>query len=220
MPAIRFATVAFDLDGTLVDTAPDLTDALNHALAQLGRAPVADAAVRHMVGHGVRALLINGLNATGGSSAAQVEAGLPVFLDHYSANIARRSRPFEGAERALDALAADGVALAVCTNKREALARELIAALGWTQRFGAIVGGDTLAVAKPDPAPLQAAIERAGGGDAAFVGDSITDTTTARAAAVPCVAFSFGYSDRPATELGADRLIDHWDELIPALATL
>jgi phosphoglycolate phosphatase len=220
MPAIRFQTVSFDLDGTLVDTAPDLTDGLNHALAHLGRPPVPDEEVRHMVGHGVRALLVKGLIASGGSDDALVDAGFPVFLDYYEAHIADRSRPFAGVEAALDALAADGVRLAVCTNKREGLARSLIEALGWTHRFAAIVGGDTMGVAKPDPTPLLASIERAGGGAAAYVGDSITDTTTAQAAGIPCVALSFGYSDRPAADLGADRLIDHWDDLIPALASL
>ena len=220
MPMIRFRTVAFDLDGTLVDTAPDLTDALNHTLAALGRAPIPAADVRHMVGHGVRALLARGLAASGGVDEALVERGFPLFLAHYEAHIADRSRPFDGVEAALDALAADGVRLSICTNKREALARALVGALGWDARFAAIVGGDTMGVAKPDPAPLRAAIDRAGGGEAAYVGDSITDTDTARAAGVPCVALSFGYSDRPAAALGAACVIDHWDALIPALAGL
>lgn len=217
---LPFRTVVFDLDGTLADTAPDLTDALNHALGVLGRPPVPAESVRAMVGHGARALLAKGLEATGGGDAALVEAGFPIFLDWYEAHIADRSRPFPGVEAALDALAADGVALAVCTNKLERLARDLVAALGWDGRFAAIVGGDTLPVRKPDPAPLHHAIALAGGGPAAFVGDSITDTDTARAAAIPCVALSFGFSDRPPEELGADRLIDHWDDLIPALASL
>jgi phosphoglycolate phosphatase len=220
MTALRFRTVAFDLDGTLADTAPDLTDALNHALGALGRPSVPANAVRAMVGHGARALLRKGLDATGGGDEAMVEAGFPIFLDWYEAHVADRSRPFPGVESALDALAVDGIALAICTNKLEALARKFVCAIGWEGRFAAIVGGDTLAVRKPDPAPLLAAIEAAGGGPAAFVGDSITDTDTARAASVPCVALSFGFSDRPPEQLGADRLIDHWDELIPALRSL
>jgi phosphoglycolate phosphatase len=216
----RFRTIVFDLDGTLADTAPDLTDALNHALGHLGRPPVPAGEVRAMVGHGARALLRKGLDATGGGDEAMVEAGFPVFLGWYEAHVADRSRPFPGTEAALDALAADGVALAICTNKLEGLARRFVSAIGWDGRFAAIVGGDTLPVRKPDPAPLLAAIGQAGGGPAAFVGDSITDTDTARAAGVPCVALSFGFSDRPPVELGADRLIDHWDELIPALASL
>lgn len=212
-----FAVVAFDLDGTLADTAPDLTAALNHALQALGRPPVPAEDVRHMVGHGARALLSKGLAATGEVNEELIERGFPIFLEYYQSHIADHSRPFEGLEAALDALAARGVKLAVCTNKLEGLSRELIDTLGWTDRFVALVGGDTLPVRKPDPAPLFAAIERAGGGRAAFVGDSITDTDTAKAAGIPCVAVSFGFSDRPADQLGADALIDHFDDLIPAL---
>jgi phosphoglycolate phosphatase len=112
------------------------------------------------------------------------------------------------------------VKLAICTNKLEGLARELVRALGWDGRFAAIIGGDTLPVRKPDPAPLFESIAQAGGGRAAFIGDSITDTDTARNARIPCVAVSFGFSDRPPEQLGADTLIDHFDELIPALERL
>lgn len=221
MTAIRFRTVVFDLDGTLADTAPDLTAALNHALGTLGRPAIPAQDVRHMVGHGARALLRKGLAATGTCSDELIERGFPIFIDYYEAHIADHSRPFEGVERTLVALEAAGVTIAVCTNKLEGLTHRFLAAMGWEGRFAAIVGGDTLPVRKPDPAPLLEAIARAGGHQpAAFVGDSITDTDTARAARLPCVALSFGFSDRPASELGADRLIDHWDELIPALASL
>ncbi len=220
MRGIHFQVIAFDLDGTLADTAPDLTAALNHVLGEFGRPAIAQASVRHMVGHGARALLQKGFAATGTVSPELIEEGFPRFLDYYSRHIADGSRPFPGLEAALDALAERDVKLAVCTNKLESLSRELIDAFGWNDRFAALVGGDTLAVRKPDPAPLLEAIARAGGGPAAFVGDSITDTDTARAAGLPCVAVSFGFSDRPATELGADRLIDHFDELIPALESL
>jgi len=217
----RFRTVVFDLDGTLADTAPDLTAALNHALERMGRPPIPAEDVRHMVGHGARALLHKGLTATGECSEALVEEGFPLFLAYYEEHIADHSRPFPGVEQALAALEADGVAIAVCTNKLEGLTHRFLAAMGWEGRFASVVGGDTLPVRKPDPAPLQEAFARAGGlGPLAFVGDSITDTDTAKAAGVPCVALSFGFSDRPAGELGADRLIDHWDELIPTLASL
>ena len=215
--AFPFRTVAFDLDGTLADTAPDLTAALNHALGELGRPPVPAADVRHMVGHGARALLQNGLAATGTMTPALVEQGFPIFLGYYEAHICVGSRAYDGIEAALDALAADGVALAVCTNKLEALARRFLDTIGWTRRFAAIVGGDSYSVRKPDPLPLTEAIRLAGGGPAAFVGDSITDTDTARAAGIPCVAVSFGFSDRPPEQLGATVVIDRFDELIPAL---
>lgn len=220
MAPFPFNVVAFDLDGTLADTAPDLTAALNHALDALGRPPVPDEAVRHMVGHGARALLQKGLAATGIVTPDLVEQGFPIFLEHYEAHIADHTRPFPGVEAALDQLAGRGVALAVCTNKLEALSCELIAALGWNGRFAALIGGDTLPVRKPHPAPLIEAIARAGGGRGAFVGDSITDTDTARAATIPCVAVRFGFSDRPPDQLGADALIDHFDELVPTLERL
>lgn len=217
---IRFDTVAFDLDGTLADTAPDLCASLNHTLTALGRPTVPAESLRHMVGHGARALIVNGLAATGGADEALVARGLPIFLDHYAAHLCVGTRAYEGVEDALAALDARGIGLAICTNKPEALARDLIDRLGWGGRFAAIVGGDTLPVRKPDPLALTETIARAGGRTAAFVGDSITDTGAARAAGVPCVALTFGFSDRPAEELGADALIDHFDQLIPALAKL
>ena len=220
MADFPYDVVVFDLDGTLADTAPDLTAALNHVMEALGRPRIPPESVRHMVGHGARALIRRGLDATGGGSEAEVERGFPLFVAYYTAHIADGSRPYEGVEAAMDALAARGVALAVCTNKLEQLARLLIAALGWDGRFAAIVGGDTAGAAKPDPAPVHLAIARAGGGRAAFVGDSISDTGAAAAAGIPCVVLSFGFHDRPPEELGGDALIDHFDALVPALERL
>lgn len=216
------ATIVFDLDGTLVDTAPDLCAALNHALGALGRPGVPAEDVRHMVGHGARKLLERGLAATGAVSPELVEAGVLPFLDFYAANIAVGSRPYPGVEAALDALAAAGCTVAICTNKPAALSAALITALGWGGRFAANLGFDSVPAPKPDPGHLFATIAAAGG-DATktiFVGDSITDTTTARAAGVPVVAVSFGFSDRPVADLGADAVIDHYDALVPALHDL
>jgi len=220
MTDFPFDVVVFDLDGTLADTAPDLTAALNHALVRLGRTAIPEESVRHMVGHGARALLQKGLSATGEMTEELVEAGFPIFLEHYADHICDGSTKFPGLDGALDELSAMGVKLAVCTNKLEGLSRLFLDAIGWQDRFDALVGGDTVGVRKPDPAPLFEAIARSGGGRAAFIGDSITDTTTGRNAAIPTVAVSFGFSDRPPAELGADRLIDHFDELIPALRSL
>ena len=220
MADFPFDTIVFDLDGTLADTAPDLAAVLNHVLVSLGREAVPVDSVRHLVGHGARALLRRGLAATGEASEELVEAGFPLYLEHYSANICRGTRAYPGIEAALDDFAARGVALAVCTNKLESLSLKLLDALGWSGRFKAVVGGDTLATRKPDPAMLHEAVARAGGGRAAFVGDSITDADTARAAGLPFVAVSFGFSDRPASELGADAVIDGFDELVPALERL
>lgn len=215
-------TVVFDLDGTLVDTAPDLCASMNHALAMLGRPDVPAADVRHMVGHGARKLIERGLAATGTVTPALVEAGLPHFLDYYADHIADGSRPFDGVERALDALSAAGCRLAVCTNKPARLSHMLVEALGWNGRFAANLGFDSVPRAKPDPGHLFATIAAAGGrpGTSIFVGDSITDTDTGRAAGIPVIAVSFGFADRPAAELGADMVIEHYDALLPTLAAL
>jgi phosphoglycolate phosphatase len=220
MADFPYDLVIFDLDGTLADTAPDLTAALNHALVALGRPAVPAEDVRHMVGHGARALLRNGLAATGEADETLIDQGFPIFLAYYEAHIADGTRAFAGVDAALSALEARGVRLAICTNKLEGLARQLVDALGWGARFDVIVGGDTLPQRKPDPAPVHEAIARAGGGRAAFVGDSINDVEAAHAAGLPCVALTFGFSDRPPEQLGADVLIDHFDALVPALERL
>ena len=220
MPQIPFDTVAFDLDGTLADTALDLAAALNHALATIGRDLIDPATVRYLVGNGARALLRRGLAATGEVSEDLVEQSFPIFIDYYSANICKDTLAFPGVEQALDELDAAGVNIALCTNKPEGLTLKLLEALGWDRRFRSIIGGDTLPVRKPDPLPLHEAIARAGGGRAAFVGDSIIDADTAKAARLPFVAVSFGFLDRPVEQLGADQVIDDYRELIPALARL
>jgi len=220
MTTIDFNTIVFDLDGTLADTSPDIAAALNHVLETFGRPTIDPAYVHHLVGHGARSLLRRGLAATGEASEELVDRGFPIYLDFYSANICNGTKAYSGVEAALDKLREHGVALAVCTNKVEELTHQLLDALGWRDRYQAVVAGDTLPVRKPDPAPLHEAIARAGGGRAAFVGDSITDADTARAAGIPFVAVSFGFSDRPAEELGADAVIDSFDELIPVLARL
>ncbi len=215
-------TVVFDLDGTLVDTGPDLTASLNHALGLMGRASVDEDSVREMVGLGAAKLLERGLGATGEVSEALIAQGLRPFLDYYAAHICDRSRPYAGVEAAMDGLAAAGVTLAVCTNKPAAMSVALIEALGWSRRFAANLGGDSLAVRKPHPTHVLSTIAAAGGDprSAAFVGDSIVDVTAAKAAGVPVVAVSFGFADRPAETLGADAVIDGYAELIPALERL
>jgi phosphoglycolate phosphatase len=220
MARFPFDVVVFDLDGTLADTAADLAAALNHALERLGRAPVAPDLVRRLIGHGGKMLLRKGLAATGDTAEELVEEGYGFLLDFYTDHLCVDTVAFPGLELALDALAARGVRLAVCTNKSEKLSRELVEALGLSRRFASIVGPETVGARKPDPRSLAEAVARAGGGRAILVGDSIIDADTARAAGVPFVAVSFGFSDRPIEQLGADAIIDGYGELVAALEKL
>lgn len=215
-------SILFDLDGTLVDTAPDLAAAMNHVLAAHGRPPLPVDDVRHLVGHGARALVTRGLAATGDPAPHLVEPSMPLFLQHYAANIANGSRPFDGVETALDALSAAGCSLSICTNKPTHLAVALVEALGWQGRFAAVVGATSVTTPKPHADHVFATLAAAGGtaDDAAFVGDSATDVGAARNAGLPIVLVSFGFTDRPAHELGGDVVIDHYDALLPALIGL
>lgn len=219
MSAFPFDIVGFDLDGTLLDTSADLAAALNHALSLAGRAPLSVPQVMPMVGRGVRTLLERGLAATGGGDAELVERLYPGLIAYYDAHIADGSLPYPGLVAALDALEARGVTLAIVTNKLERLAVKLIEAMGLSQRFRTVIGGDTMGPgnAKPSPAPILEMIRRCGGGRAAFVGDSVFDIGAARNAGIPAIAVSFGFPIQPVAELRADAVIDHFDELVPAL---
>jgi phosphoglycolate phosphatase len=216
-------TVVFDLDGTLVDTAPDLVDALNAVFALHGLAPIEYAAARNMIGGGARRMIESALTLRdSGCSTADVDRLFADFITHYSAHVADRSRAFPGLGEALDRLAERNCRLAVCTNKIERLSRQLLDALGLAERFAAICGPDTFGVPKPDPAILHRTIEAAGGvpEHAVMVGDSETDIATARAAEVPVVAVDFGYRQTPAAALRPDRLIGHFGELIGAIEAI
>jgi len=216
-------TVVFDLDGTLIDTAPDLTAAMNHVLAELGRPTLAEEAVRHMVGHGARMLLRRGLSASGPEpSDRDIEDLVPAFLEFYGEHVADRSVPFPGMAGALDTLALDGARFGICTNKPEGLSVSLIRALDLEARFPVIVGADTLPVRKPDPRPLQHAIERLGGTieNTIYIGDSETDLKTARAVGVPVILVTWGYTPVPVAELGGDLLIDRFSDLPDAIRSL
>ena len=217
-----FAIVGFDLDGTLVNTAGDLTAAVNHALALAAREPLSEAQVRPMIGLGARHMLEQGLAATGGVPGGDFERLYRELLRFYEANIAVHSRAFPGVAAALDSLDALGVKTAVVTNKREDMARKLLGELGLAARMATIIGGDTLGPgnSKPSPAPIIEMIARCGGGRAAFVGDSIYDVMAANSAVVTSVAVDFGFLDGPVEMLGADHLIGHFNELVPLLARL
>jgi len=220
MPA---PTIVFDLDGTLIDTAPDLIDTLNVILARYEVAPVAFDEARTMIGAGVKPLLQRALASKGKQFPAdEIDRLFAEYLEIYAAHIADRSRPFPGLEPALDTLAAQGCVLAVCTNKLEWLSVKLLKELKLASRFVAICGQDTFTMRKPDPDMLRLTIVRAGGdtGHAVMVGDSMTDVATARAAGIPVVAVDFGYTETPPAQLGADRLISHFDALPAAVMSL
>ncbi len=216
-------TVVFDLDGTLVDTAPDLINALNFVLGREGLPPVPLAAARNMIGAGARKLIERGLEVEGRAASLDDLARMTAdFIDYYAAHIADVSRPFEGLEAALDDLDARGYRLAVCTNKLEWLSRRLLDELDLSSRFAAICGADTFGVSKPDPAFLRETVARAGGmlSSAIMVGDAGTDVGVARGAGVPVIGVGFGYTDVPIADLKPDRLINHMRELPGAVASL
>ncbi|WP_395662390.1 phosphoglycolate phosphatase [Aestuariivirga sp.] len=215
--------VIFDLDGTLVDTAPDLMRATNHVLVGLGRRAISMDEVRSFVGHGARALLTRGLTATGGlPENYDVEPDYQRFVTFYASNIADGSVPFPGVVRLLERLKGEGFGLGVCTNKLEGLSVQLLDALDLSHHFGSVVGPDTLGVAKPDPRPFREAVSRLGlvAPRAIMVGDSETDVLTARNAGVPVIGVPFGYTPQPVAEFGPDRMIAHFDEAYEAIQDL
>lgn len=208
--------IAFDLDGTLVDTAPDLVKALNHVLAGEGLPAVPYDSARKMIGAGARRMLELGLEAEDRHCSADELARLTeAFITYYAEHIADESRPFEGLLPALDTLAARGYRLAVCTNKLEWLARRLLDKLALSDRFSAICGADTFGVAKPDPAFLRQTVARAGGDMATtiMVGDAGPDIGVAQRAGVPVIGVTFGYTETPIAELEPDVIISAMAQL-------
>lgn len=221
MTSFEGATIVFDLDGTLVDTAPDLTASLNTVLTADGAAAVSLATGRSMIGGGVRVLVSRAYAAAGIElSPEDLSARVDRFIEDYRSHIARESRPYPGLIEALQWLAAQGARLAVCTNKRTDLSIALLQVLGLAERFAAIVGADLAPAAKPDPRHLNLAIERAGGriDRAVMVGDTRLDAVVARAASVPLILVDFGYADAPVETFQPDVLISHFSALPDACA--
>ena len=213
-------TIAFDLDGTLVETAPDLIGTLNRMLAarDIPRMPVETA--QHLVGHGALALLRHGFQEAGAAwDEVEAPALLQIFLDDYLEHIADHSRPYEGVVETLDRLAERGALLCVATNKRTDLSVALIEALGLTRHFAVVCGPDRVSARKPDGAHVREAVQMAGGDPAraVMVGDGAPDVQAAKHAGVPCVVVSFGYTPIPAEDLGGDVLIDHFADLEEAI---
>jgi phosphoglycolate phosphatase len=224
-----FAAVLFDLDGTLVNTLPDILAALNRVMAEEGRRDVTVDEGRRFVGGGARTLVVKALAATGARDGdatpddALVDLCYGRFLADYLAHATVLSRPYAGVVETLEKLRDAGTALGICTNKPHAVTLRVLEDLGLAAFFrDAVLGGDALAVRKPDARHLAAVAERAGAALAgcAMVGDSETDVATARAAGVPVVAVSFGYTALAPFALGADALIDHFAELPATLDRL
>jgi phosphoglycolate phosphatase len=217
------ATIVFDLDGTLVESAPDLIAAVNATLATEGFGPIAYEQGRPLISRGARALLQFGLEAADEPQSAATAAALfGYFIEYYSRHIADETRPFPGVVNALEVLKAAGATLVVCTNKPTELSRSLLDKLDLTRFFGGVMGIDAVTAAKPDPAHLIEAVKGVGGDLArtVMVGDADTDAGAARAAGTPLILVDFGYSDVPASELGPDILLHHFDDLVKACGTL
>jgi phosphoglycolate phosphatase len=215
-------TVIFDLDGTMVDTRGDLIAAANHTLALAGVGPVEEAVIEPGVAYGSRPMIVAAMQSLGLEPPAEELARLVgEFIDYYGKHIAVHSRPFPGFTRSAEALIAEGARLGICTNKREHLAKRLIAELRLDDLFAAIIGAETLPVRKPDGRHILGTIEAAGGDPAraVMIGDSLADAGAARDAKVPFIAVSFGYGE-PVPVLEPDAIIDHFDELIPAIRKL
>jgi phosphoglycolate phosphatase len=219
--SLMHPALIFDLDGTLVDTAPDLLGALNAILIQEGRPPVNHSDLRHLVGFGARTMMIEAFKMTG---APMDDARLPALIDgfiaHYKKHIAVASRPFPGVEETLAKLKADGARLGVLTNKPQELTDLLLPALDLAKYFDAIHGAGRYGYNKPDARVFHHVVEELGGGPGIMIGDSATDVATARAASVPVILVSFGYTPEPAHTLGADAVVDSFDDIPPRVAEL
>ncbi len=211
-------SLIFDLDGTLVDTAPDLLGATNEVLRSQGRATVDPATLRHMVGFGARSLIEQAMAATGAPVEASTLPGLvDIFLEHYRVHIADESVTFPGVEQTLEQLLAEGRRLAVLTNKPQEMADLLLQALNLDRFFPVVYGAGRMNYVKPDARIFHDVVRELGGEPGIMIGDSITDVATARAAKAPVILVSYGYTPEPAHTLGGDAVTDDFAQ-IPALA--
>ena len=216
-------TVIFDLDGTLADTSGDLIAAANACFNGMGHGDllnrVADASTAFRGGRAMLRLGMSRIGIEAEAAEAEVERQFPLLLEHYKAAIDTHTVLYPGAMESVEALKAAGFAVGICTNKPENLAELLLQRMGIRSSFGSLIGADTLPVRKPDPAPLVAAIEQAGGDSrrALLVGDTETDRKTARSAGLPCVLVTFGPDGRSVADLAPEALLDQFADL-PGLA--
>ena len=213
--------LVFDLDGTLVDSVPDLTNTLNKVLRERGYAPLTRAEVAPMVGDGVPALVARGFAARGGDDAEAAEA-LPRYIQIYEANATALTRPYPGVRETLSELRRRGYRTAVCTNKLQQATMVVLEGLDLAGLFDGVAGGDRYPVRKPDPGHLLGLISELGGsaGHAVMIGDSENDAAVAHAASVPLVLMRYGYARVAPETLGADAVLDHFDELPATLERL
>lgn len=212
--------IVFDLDGTLIDTAPDLLESLNHVIINDGLPPVDQQKLRKFVGFGGRVMIQNAYDdAAKHLEEQKLDQLLMDFVDHYAANMPGSSQPYPGLLASLDNLSDAGCDFAICTNKTEMLSKQLMDTLNLAHRFKANCGQDTFPVRKPHPDHLLKTIEMAGGDrqNAIMIGDTPTDFSTAKAAMIPLVAVDFGYCDEPVANYEPDKVISHYDELSPTL---
>ncbi len=218
---MKRTALVFDLDGTLVDSAGDLTAALNEALREIGAKPLPVDAVRRMIGDGTPMLVARGLAAAGVPADRHADR-LSRFLALYEADPIARTRPYPGVVETLALLREDGHRLAICTNKPQAATVAVLRGLGLDGLFAAIVGGDVLAVHKPDPRHLLGTLAALGVGprEAVMIGDNENDVSAAKGAGVPVIIMRYGYARLPHAEIGADLQLDAFAELPQALETL
>jgi len=227
MTDIPFGAIGFDLDGTLLDTFRDLGAAVNHALVLGGFEAVSVESSKDLIGGGAKIMLARAVEAQGGLPEDEFKRLYKAMLAFYEDNNAVHTVPYPQVREVLAQLAAQGVRMAVVTNKFEAFARQVLTQLDLIDAFETVIGGDSMGrgddgqfLAKPHPAPVLKAREVLGGGSFVFLGDSTYDVRAAKAAGVPVIAAAYGYCDRPPHELGADGVIDSFGDLIPALARL
>jgi phosphoglycolate phosphatase len=222
-PTMARRFILCDLDGTLVDSAPDLAAALNRLLAGAGRNTLAQPAVRRFIGDGTRKLVERGFAATGAPlAAAELDAALARFMADYSAHATDSTRPYPGVVETLERLREDGVVLGLCTNKPEGATRSMLEALGLAAFFSGISAGDSCAARKPDPGHVLDALARIDADPArtAMVGDSEHDIAAGRAAGLKTIVVTYGYAREPYATMGATRMIGRFDELPAALAAM
>jgi phosphoglycolate phosphatase len=215
--------IIWDLDGTLIDSVADLSAALNRLLGERGLARLPATVVRPMIGDGAARLVERAFAAAGTPLAgASLEAAVLRFLELYGESPLDQTRVFDGAVAAMDQLTRAGWAHGVCTNKPHAITTDILARLGFDGRISVVVGGDSTPQTKPHPAPLLSCLRQMGVAciDAVMIGDSAIDVLAARAAGVPVVIVTFGYSRQPVRSLGADAVVERFDELPAVVAEL